>query len=96
MIRQDFGSSDLHSLPVLVIGGGLSGMMTAKALCELGLSVTMVKVGPEHSRLYCSDGRLDLEDYSRSLSRSMNSMEVHELPAIPEIRREGFIQIRFR
>ena len=65
-------------------------MMTAKALSELGLPVTMVKVGSEISRLYCSDDRLDLEDYSRSLSGSMNGIEVHELPAIPEIRREGF------
>ena len=65
-------------------------MMTAKALSELGLPVTMVKVGSDHSRLYCPDGRLDLEDYSRSLSESMNSIEVHELPVIPEIRREGF------
>jgi quinone-modifying oxidoreductase, subunit QmoB len=90
MIRQDLGCSDLNMLPVLVIGGGLSGMMTAKALSDFGLSVTIVKVGSERSRLYCSDDRLDLEDYARSLSESMNSIEVHELPAIPEIRREGF------
>jgi quinone-modifying oxidoreductase, subunit QmoB len=90
MIHQNFGCSDLNMLPVLVIGGGLSGMMTAKALSELGLSVTMVKVGSVTSRLYCSDDRLDFEDYSRSLSESMNSIEVHELPALPVIRREGF------
>ncbi len=57
MIHQNFGCSDLNMLPVLVIGGGLSGMMTAKALSELGLSVTMVKVGSVPSRLYCSDDR---------------------------------------
>jgi len=90
MIRQDFGCSDPNMLPVLVIGGGLSGMMTAKAMSELGLSVIMVKVDSEPSRLYWPDGRLDLEEYSRSLSESMNSIEVHELPALPEIRREGF------
>jgi quinone-modifying oxidoreductase, subunit QmoB len=90
MIRQDFGCSDPNMLPVLVIGGGLSGMMTAKAMSELGLSVIMVKVDSEPSRLYGPDDRLDLEEYSRSLSESMNSVEVHELPALPEIRREGF------
>jgi len=90
MIRQDFSCSDPNMLPVLVIGGGISGMMTAKAMSELGLSVIMVKVDSQPSRLYCPDDRLDLEEYSRSLSESMNSIEVHELPALPEIRREGF------
>jgi quinone-modifying oxidoreductase subunit QmoB len=90
MTSLNSASPQRNMIPVLVIGGGLSGMMTAKALSELGLSVTMLRVGSEPSRLYCADGRLDFADYVRSLSESMNGVEVHELPAIPEIRREGF------
>ena len=65
-------------------------MMTAKALRDLGLTVTVVKAGPDHSWLYCSDSRLDLADYLRSLLESMTGVEVRELPSLPEIQREGF------
>jgi quinone-modifying oxidoreductase, subunit QmoB len=89
MTYQDYNCSDRDMLPALVLGGGLSGMMTAKALTDLGLSVTLVKVGAKSSQLLCPDGQLDIADYSRSLSESINGSEVHELSAFPEIRREG-------
>jgi Fe-S-cluster-containing hydrogenase component 2 len=89
MIHQDYSCSDANMLPVLVLGGGLSGLIAANALRNLGLSVTMVKVGDESSHLYCSDGQLNSDEYSRSLSESMNSMEIRELPARPKIWREG-------
>jgi quinone-modifying oxidoreductase subunit QmoB len=89
MIHQDYSSSDPNMLPVLVVGGGLSGMMAANALRNLGLSVTIVKVGGDNSQLYWSDDLLDFNEYSRSLSESMSGIEIHELAALPEIRREG-------
>jgi quinone-modifying oxidoreductase, subunit QmoB len=89
MTYQDYSYSDLNMLPALVLGGGLSGMMTAKALTDLGLSVTLVKVRAESSQLWCPDSRLDIDEYSRSFAKSIDNIEVHELAALPEIRREG-------
>lgn len=52
MIREGFGHWETEMLPVLVVGHNLSAMIAAKALTDLGLSVTLIKAGPEKSRLY--------------------------------------------
>ena len=49
MIREGFGHWETDMLPVLVVGHNLSAMIAAKALTDLGLSVTLIKAGPEKS-----------------------------------------------
>ncbi len=89
MIRQglEYSESDMH--PVLVVGNGLSAMISAKTLVDLGLSVTMVKIGSEKSRLYCPSCGSDFHDYLGWVSKSMDRVEVYEFPTLPEIRRQG-------
>ncbi len=57
----------------LVIGDGASGLLSAKALTDMGIAVTMVKTGSDRQALYCSAGDIVTENYLESL-RSVSEM----------------------
>jgi quinone-modifying oxidoreductase, subunit QmoB len=79
MSNQDVNSDtsmELNLPPVLVLGGGYSGYIAAKALTEVGLSVTLVRTPAALRPLYCAIPGLNPNDYLQSLRAGLHNVEI--------------------
>ena len=78
----------------LVLGNGLSGAIASRALLDLGLAVTLVRISRISSALFCSAPLFDSEHYNHQLlSEKDKDLEILDVVEHPAIRREapGFI-----
>lgn len=93
MSNQDVNSDtsmELDLPSVLVLGGGYSGYIAARALTEVGLSVTLVRAPAALRRLYCAIPALDPKDYLESLPTALRNVEILDQEGSPDIRRVNF------
>jgi quinone-modifying oxidoreductase, subunit QmoB len=81
--------SDADLPRALVFGSGLSGLIAAKALIDVGIGVTLVKNNFGSDSLYCSAPGFNREAYLRELSEAMKAVEVIGSDEWPKLRRYG-------
>jgi quinone-modifying oxidoreductase, subunit QmoB len=93
MSNQDVNSDtsvELDLLPVLVLGGGYSGCIAAKALTDVGLSVTLVRTPAALRHLYCAIPGVDSNEYLQSLRAALGNVEMLDQDESPDIHRGTF------
>lgn len=93
MPNQDANSDtsmELKLPPVLVLGGGDSGYIAAKAVMDVGLSITLVTTPAASGHLYCAMPELDPNDYLQSLQAALRDVEILDGDLQPDVHRVNF------
>ncbi|MDQ7784995.1 MAG: hydrogenase iron-sulfur subunit [Desulfomonilaceae bacterium] len=87
----------MPTLPAaLVIGDGQSGLLSAKALTDIGIAVTMVKTRPDGRTLHCSAPDFDRQGFEKSLRSVLQEVELVEPQGAVSMRRMGDdFEVRF-
>ncbi|MEW6349051.1 MAG: hydrogenase iron-sulfur subunit [Thermodesulfobacteriota bacterium] len=87
--RIDASRTVGDNLPALVVGSGMSAMMAARSLLELGAEVLLVNAGSPESWLYARTPGLDLQEEAALLSDNLDEVEIVRAAEYPRITRHG-------
>ncbi len=96
VVQGDLMTSPIHhtrtgsaKMQALVVGSGMSAMMAARSLLDLGESVLLVQAGSPESWLYTWTPGLNLQEEAALLSDNLEEAEIVGLTEYPKISREG-------
>jgi len=91
--NADAGSESERTLPrpALVLGGGISARMAARALLNIGVPVTLI-AGPGHAdSLACAVPGFNEAAFLRELQETIKEARILDVDAWPRVRRDGHL-----
>jgi len=75
--------------PALVLGGGIAGLIAARALLAVQIPVTLVSVSPPSDDLICAGPGFDTDEFVRGLRGSAKDARFIHMETWPLVRRDG-------
>jgi heterodisulfide reductase subunit A-like polyferredoxin len=84
------GENDLLK-PALVLGGGITGLIAARALLNVGIPVTLIAAPQPPDQMICASSAFKQDDFLSALREATQEATVIEVSTWPAIRRDGHL-----